>query len=832
MSEYAGLHILKSPYHIDNAFDYFIPPHLRNDIRVGDFVTVPFGVSNKREIALVISLKDFPDNKDKACKPIISICEKEFSLSEEMQKLCLFMKEQTLCTVGDAVKSLIPSSVLTKPYEVYRFKDLRVDGLENKLDSATLFIYEYIKKKGTVPLETLKAKFGPATKPAIQKLTAEDLIVKDFEIRESSKKAESYYELSITQEQAQAIKDRTDTEFRLRSLSHIGIVSYFLLHQIEKIEEKKLMEACVVNYSQLKALCDKGILKKSYKEIDRGLAAISASSTEHVALPISLSEEQNKAFETLRSLCDCDEAKAALLYGVTGSGKTSVMLKTIDHVLSAHKSVIVLLPEISLTPQTLEIFCSRYGKRVAIIHSGLSDGERLDTYKRIKRSGADVVIGTRSAVFAPVSNLGLIIIDEEQEHTYKSDKNPKYHARDIARFRCSHHKALMLLASATPSFESFYKAEQGIYSLVRLTKRYGNAQLPKVSVVDMRKSANGVTSPLGNLLCEKLVQTKADGNQSILFINRRGYNNFFSCRSCGKAITCPTCSVSMTYHTFGSSYDSGELRCHWCGKRIPTPAICPECGSEHLARMGYGTQRIEQELGELLPSAKILRMDTDTTSTKNAYEELLGTFRSRNADVLLGTQMVTKGHDFPAVTLVGVLLADTSLYLDDYRAAERTFAMLTQVIGRAGRADKAGEAVIQTSNPDNECIRLACAQDYDTFYKNEIRLRRQLRFPPFCDIALLTLTSPDEKELVRASTLLSQKFGELVEGEYKDLPLIAFGPFEAPVYKVENKYRMRMVIKCRLNKRSRAMFSSMLTDFSKSGAKNLSLSIDFNPSNL
>ena len=292
------------------------------------------------------------------------------------------------------------------------------------------------------------------------------------------------------------------------------------------------------------------------------------------------------------------------------------------------------------------------------------------------------------------------------------------------------------------------------------------------------------------------------------------------------------CSVSMTYHTYKGSYDKGELRCHWCGRRMPLPSECPECQSPHLARMGYGTQRMEQELKELMPDARILRMDTDTTSAKNSYEKILGSFRDKEADLLLGTQMVTKGHDFPSVTLVGVLLADTSLYLDDYRAAERTFAMLTQVIGRAGRADKEGEAVIQTCNPDNECIRLACAQDFESFYKNEIRLRKALSFPPFCDIALLTVSSHDENELIRASAILSKTVMELVKEEYKDIPIVTFGPFEAPVYKVENRYRMRMVIKCRLNKRSRSMFSKVLSLFSKEQGKNISLSIDFNPSNL
>ena len=832
MSEYAGLHILKSPYHIDNDFDYFIPPELRGQIRPGDFVTVPFGNSNKREIALVISLKDFPDKENVKCKPIISLCEKSLSLSDEMRELCLFVKEQTLCSVGDVVKSMIPSAALTRPYEVYRATDVEPTN-EHGLDSATLFICNHIRKKGTVSLETLNTKFGPATKPALKKLTEAGLIVKDFEIKESAKKTESYYEILLSPEQAEAVSKGTDTEYRLRSLAQMGVLSRFVREDMRPINEKELMEKCEVTYAQLKSLCDKGILERKYREIDRGLQVLKPVISNEGARELILNEEQQAAFNTLSSLADSGEAKAALLFGVTGSGKTSVMMKTIDHVLEKGRSAIVLLPEISLTPQTLGIFCSRYGERVAIIHSGLSEGERLDTYRRIKSGGADVVIGTRSAIFAPLSNLGLIIIDEEQEHTYKSDKNPKYHAKDVARFRCVKHNALMLLASATPSFESFYKAEQGIYTLVRLNNRYGGAKLPKTTVVDMRKAAQrGVISPLGDLLCEKLVSTKEMGDQSILFINRRGYNNFFSCRSCGKAVTCPTCSVSMTYHTFGSSYDKGELRCHWCGRRMPTPTKCPECESEHLARMGYGTQRIEQELGELMPSAKILRMDTDTTNTKNAYEELLGTFRSGDADILLGTQMVTKGHDFPSVTLVGVLLADTSLYLDDYRAAERTFAMLTQVIGRAGRAKKEGEALIQTSNPDHECIRLACAQDYDTFYKNEIRLRRQLRFPPFCDIALITLTSSVEKELMKVSTMFAKNFAELVEKEYSDLPLVVYGPFEAPVYKVENKYRMRMVVKCRLNKRSRAMFSNLLKSFSKATSKDLTLSIDFNPSNL
>ena len=835
MAEYAGLHILRSPYHIDNAYDYFLPPHLRADVRVGDFVTVPFGVGNTREIALVVSLKDCPSSPNQNYKPIDSVCDKRLSLSEEMLGLCFFMKEQTLCTIGDAVRSMIPAAALTRPFEIYRLPDEEPTG-EDGLDDTTRFILEHIRKKGKADTESLKNSFGPALKPALKKLTDGGFIVKDFEIKESSRKTENLYRLAISREVAQAVIARTHSEIKLRSEAHLGALKYFITCGLDEISEKQILSDCDLKSAQLKALCDKGVLEKIKREVDRGLALVRPEDYDcnyKDASPIILNEEQQTAFETLKGFTDSGEPKAALLHGVTGSGKTSVMMKTIDHVLDGGRSVIVLLPEIALTPQTLEIFCSRYGRRVAIIHSGLSEGERLDTYRRIKSGGADVVIGTRSAVFAPLDNLGMIVIDEEQEHTYKSDMNPKYHAKDIARYRSAHQNSLMLLASATPSFDSYYKAKEGKYALVTLKNRYGGAKLPRVSVVDMRKSAaGGVTSPLGNMLCEKLVETKERGNQSILFINRRGYNNFLSCRSCGEAVSCPTCSVSMTYHTYGGSYDRGELRCHWCGRRMPVPTTCPSCQSEHIARMGYGTQRIEQELSELLPTANILRMDTDTTSAKNAYEELLGKFRRREADILLGTQMVTKGHDFPAVTLVGVLLADASLYLDDYRAAERTFAMLTQVIGRAGRADKEGEAIIQTNNPDNDCIRLACKQDYERFYENEIRLRKQLRFPPFCDIALMTLSSNDEKELMKASGILSKNFETLAKGEYSDLPLMTFGPFEAPVYKVDNKYRMRMVVKCKLNKRSRAMFSALLSDFSRSGAKGLNLSIDFNPSSL
>ncbi len=829
MPEYAGIHLLDNPYFLDNAFDYFIPPELSDRVSPGDFVMVPFGNANRKRMGLVVSLKDQPDSKEIGCKPILSVCDHGVSLNEEMSSLCFFMKEQTLCTVGDAVRAMVPSSALSYLEEIYRPTGT-VPSSErlHDLDAAALLVWELIQRHGSVRFDLLKIRFGEKAEASIKQLLSLGLIARDFELRKSGEKTEWVTSLSVAPDRADAILKGTDSTIKLRSAAHLTVLRYLLDSSEEEHREAILCERCGVTSAQLAAMEKKGLISREKRTIDRGLLRDDLPCPP----PIELNEEQTAAYKELCALSDTEEAKAALLFGVTGSGKTSVMLKTIEHVLAKGKSVIVLLPEIALTPQTLEIFGSRFGKRIAVIHSGLSAGERLDTYARIRSGGADVVIGTRSAVFAPLDHLGMIVMDEEQEHTYKSDMNPKYHAKDIARFRCAHHKALMLLASATPSFESYYKATAGIYTLVKLKDRFGGATLPKVTIADMREdSSMSAVSPLGSLLCERLVSTQKEKNQSILFLNRRGYNNFISCRSCGEAILCPHCSVSMTYHT-KKGYEEGELRCHWCGARSPLPKTCPACGSVHLARMGFGTQRVEEDVSSLLPDARILRMDTDTTVSRYSYEEMLGTFRRHEADVLLGTQMVTKGHDFPNVTLVGVLLADTSLYLDDYRAAERTFSMLTQVIGRAGRGTHAGEAIIQTANPNHECIRLACKQDYEAFFEAEIRLRKALTFPPFCDIASLMLTSHNETELAKASAILSDMLNRAKSGAYSDLPLVIFGPFEASVYKVENKYRMRVIVKCRLTKRTRAMFSEILCEFSRASVRGLSLSIDFNPSNL
>ena len=527
----------------------------------------------------------------------------------------------------------------------------------------------------------------------------------------------------------------------------------------------------------------------------------------------------------------------------SGSGKTLVIKAIIDRTLAAGRGAIVLVPEIALTPQTVSVYCGFFGDRVAVMHSSLSAGERYDAWRRVREGRCDVVIGTRSAVFAPVKNLGLIVIDEEQEHTYKSDTSPKYLAHDAARKRCADSGALLLLSSATPSLASYYKAKAGIYTLVELRKRYGRASLPEVSIVDMRRELmRGNSTVYSKELIDRLAQMKQRGGQAILFLNRRGYNSVVTCRSCGENLKCPNCTVSLTYHSttpvkegapgdyLASRRQSGVMICHYCGFKCAVPARCPGCGDGNLLFMGTGTQRAAAELERAIPGIRVLRMDADNPRRKFSHESILDSFRAGEADVLLGTQMVTKGHDFPKVDLVGVLNADSSLYLDDYRAGERTFAMLTQVIGRAGRAGGEGIAVVQTTNPNSEVICLAAEQNYPEFYKREIALRRATQFPPFCDLAVITISSKDDVVLSHAVLALADSLKKKLEKEYSDVQTVVYGPIEAPVYKVQNEYRMRMIVKCRLSPRSRALFAEVTGEFA--AGKRVTVSIDFNPSGI
>lgn len=820
---------MENPYHLDSLYEYRIPVALEEEVFPGAFVTVPFGSSNHRRLGVVWELHEVQNHQ--APKSIELVSPEHMALDGGMMGLCEFMKQRLLCTIGDAIRSMMPASALSRLVTVYSATS-HIPNDSDDVHSSDLFVYRAIASAGECTFRQLYKEHGPGVENRLRRLVACGSLERKVLFQDASKGlTERRWYFAVSEETVRNLLSGIECEtYGKLTSSKQATVLQVLLEEGCPMRAERIKELANVGDSPIRTLEEKGILFSEEVRLDRN----PYSDIPFVGqTPLTLNAEQQEAAEQLTALAFSGEPKAALLYGVTGSGKTSVMTVLMDRLLEAGRGVILLLPEIALTPQTVSIFCARYGKRVSVMHSGLSAGERYDAYCRIRQGLSDVVIGTRSAVFAPVKNLGAVLIDEEQEHTYKSDQSPKYHARDIARYRCAKENALLLLASATPSVESRRKAQQGIYSLVTLQHRYGSAGLPRVVVADMRQEErSGNISPLGERLLRELCRVYEKGEQSILFLNRRGYNHFLSCRSCGSAVMCPSCSVSMTYHTQKKDYSVGQLVCHWCGRKMPLPKTCPNCGSEHLLRMGFGTQRVEEELQRLLPSAKILRMDTDTVGNKLAYDQMLSAFRNHEADILLGTQMVTKGHDFPNVTLVGVLLADMSLYLDDYRAGERTFSMLTQVIGRAGRGDKEGMAIIQTNNPDSEIIRLACEQNYETFYEREIRLRKLLTFPPFCDIALLTLTGLLEGELLLAAQRMSEELQKLHAEEYPEIPLIVFGPFEAPVYRVDNRYRMRMVLKCKLNKRTLEMFSAFVTAFSANIGKRLNLGIDLNPSSL
>ncbi len=836
VARYCGVYILDNPFSLDGVFHYFIPPYMAEAVVRGAFVTVPFGRANRKQVAMVVAVGDdssLPEGlSPDRVKPIEGVCRERLFLSAGQVSLCAYLKETTLCTMGEAVRTVVPASALATLVEFYSAMpaDPEWESRRATLSASDLLVLDYLSSRPSVSAQSVKTRFGAKAAVSLERLLEKGLIERELTVRQPEIPTVTYYSLARPDAEIKASLAGEKGAIKVSSELQKKVLEV-LLSSEGRMTAAELKEQAGAGGAQLKSLTDKGLLTAETEETYRTPAEALGFG---VRTPFALNDEQAAAVSVLESLACTGEPRAALLHGVTGSGKTCVILEMIDRMLDRGKGSIILLPEISLTPQMLRIFHARYGRRVAVIHSGLSAGERLDSYRRILAGEAPIAVGTRSAVFAPMPNLGMIVMDEEQEHTYKSDQNPKYHARDIARYRCATESALLLLSSATPSLESYQKAMEGKYTLVKMKGRYGNAHLPDVKIVDMRGEAgHGNLSPLGEELAREIARVKEEGNQSVLFLNRRGYSHQTVCRSCGKAITCPRCSVAMNYHVKGTSPD-GELVCHWCGIRRPVPSVCPDCGSAHLVRMGYGTQRVEEELNTAFPSARVMRMDADTTATKSAYSDLLGSFRDGEADILLGTQMVTKGHDFPNVTLVGVLMADMSLYLDDYRASERTFSMLTQVIGRAGRGDKPGLALIQTMNPDSDVIRLACAQDYETFFQNEIRLRRLLQFPPFCDMVLLSVTCPDEKELHKACLRLSEELKRLNLGNYADVPIVAFGPFEAPVYRVDNIYRMRMVVKCRLNRRARAMLETILKTFAAEGrgSNRPVLSVDLNPGSI
>ena len=565
---------------------------------------------------------------------------------------------------------------------------------------------------------------------------------------------------------------------------------------LSALEEKGISRAVLDN------LCAKGVLECS--KVNKSIDLYSSIPLKNE--PILLTEEQQAAYDALLPGLEDAAPHSALLYGVTGSGKTLVFLKLIEHCLQMGRRALVLVPEISLTPQMILRLKSQFGKRVAVQHSALNHTERLLQWQMIQDGGADIVVGTRSAIFSPLENIGLVIIDEEQEHTYRSESAPRYSAHEVARQRAAENGALLLLASATPSTESYYAAQHGRTQLVRLTKRYGGNPLPKVQIVDMRAElASGNPREISLAMEDAIRRNLEAGKQTILLLNRRGYQTVAQCEDCREVLKCPKCSVPMVYHK-----SAHKLLCHYCGSQLdPPPARCPACGGK-LQYRGFGTQKAEEELAKLFPEARVLRMDQDTTAAKDAHEKLLAKFARHEYDIMVGTQMVAKGLDFEDVTLVGVLGIDSLLFAQGFRAYETVFGLVTQVVGRSGRAKDPGFAIIQTTDPDNPVLNLAAAQDYDAFFEQEIAYRKLGLYPPFCGLCVVGFAGPKESEVARASARFAALLGRQA-AKQPDLPLRVLGPTPGSIEKINDSYRYKLTVKCRNDRRFRDLIRETLT---------------------
>ena len=831
--QYVGVYILDAAYQFDKIFDYYINEETRDKIKLGSYIIVPFGGGNKRRFAVVWELKNSTESEK--TKPVDKIVEVP-ALNEEQLNLAVFLKDTTFCTIGEALKVIAPTGLktgLTVNYSINTDKYLE-DDLFNNINEKMRVVLNHLSSQNATS-DSLKEEFGENIASVLntlvkkgylsQEITPERIIKEKF-VRYAALNEEKFEEYLLTSPKSLTLLQHRAAEY---------------LNANGDLPLGEIIDDLSISQSVITGLEKKGLVEIYEKEIFRDSSDEYGDYTDKDNADDVLSESQQNAFGELLNLYKTKRPCAALLHGVTGSGKTHVIKALIDEVINEQKQVIMLVPEIALTPQTIIYFKNFYKDKAKVLHSSLSAGEKFDTWRRIRNGEIDLVIGTRSAVFAPFKNLGLIIIDEEQEHTYKSEQKPYYHARDVARFRCAKHKAMMILSSATPLVESYYKAETGIYHLVRLDDRYNEAALPDIITVDMRDEP-----PQNNLiflsetLKNEIAKNLTDREQTIIFQNRRGYYNFLSCRSCGETVMCPNCSISLKLHAEDINKKSSgsenkykrspsKLVCHYCGYTREIPVLCPKCSSEKLLSFGSGTQKCEDDLGELFPEAKIMRMDSDTTSGRHAHTRIINSIKNDEIDILVGTQMITKGHNFRNVTLAGILFADQGLFLDDYRANERMFEMIVQVSGRAGRYEKNGRAVIQTYNPGNEVIKCATNQDYASFYKKEIKLRKSMVFPPFCDICVINITSEFENEAAMTAKKIGEVLKNYMSGEYKDVKAIVFGAFPATIYKLNRSFRMRFIIKCKMTKRTKEMLALILSETQKQTTRKVNINIDVNP---
>lgn len=798
-------------YSFDMLFSYAVPDRLAASIACGCRVLVPFGRGNKRRIGVVMKLSQ---GEKKGLKSLVSLVDETPVVSEELLGLAFYLREQTFCTYFDAVKAMLPPAMSVSAKETFRLVKNFTDISSLSPQAAELLqvlsctegskelneaVEKHIIDNGRRLTDEL-CDAGALDSDNVFRQAVGDAAVRMVRLTDKYMSTPEDFDLTP--------KQKTVADF----LAEFGAAA---------VREAAYM--CGVTEAVVKRLCANGAAEEYEAEVLRRVEDFA----DEVRRPedIVLSAEQQRARDAVYEQMATGKPAVFLLHGVTGSGKTSVFEKLIDDTVKSGRQAMLLIPEIGLTPQILKRFRSMFGERVAVIHSGLSLGQRLDEYKRIKRGDADIVIGTRSAVFAPLDNIGLIIIDEEGERSYKSDSSPRYTTHDIAKQRCAFHGATLLLASATPSIESYYLAERGAYRLLEMKERYRNAPLPEVSIVDMNlERGEGNRTEFSRRLAEEINANLQKGEQSILLLNRRGYHTIISCCDCYQPVYCPNCSVPLTYHK-----KNNKLMCHYCGYVSEPVTVCPSCGSERLKNMGFGTQKLEEELSVFFPKARVLRMDADTTFSRYSYEKNFTDFREGKYDIMIGTQMIGKGLDFPNVTLVGVLSVDKALYAGDFRSYERTFSLITQVVGRGGRGGSRGRAILQTFIPEHYIMNLAAAQDYKGFYNEEIAIRRAMIFPPLCDMCIFCF-SGNEDITVRlgAEAVLRLMNGRLREIQPKT-PVRVLGPVRCSYGRINGKYRYRIIMKCKNTAEMRGFISGILTESAKlKEMRNTSLYADMN----
>lgn len=818
----ARIAVSAATYAIDRPYSYLLQGELIEAAQPGMRALVPFGSGNRPTEGIILAIGDPPEEANFQLKQVLSLLDDYPVLNEEAIQLALWMRERMFCTVYEAARAMLPAGLY------YSLKTLCVlapgvsreqafAAAEHSKGEQKLLEVILAYKKG-VSLENLRLAFGDKSPTLpLRRLRQAGIVQLDASAsRQVGDKTEEYAVLSVPGEDAL----RQVEPGRKRWPVRYSVIE--LLARLEQVSVKELCYFTGASRNVIKGLEKKGLLRLEKQEVFREEALPALPKAE----PPQLNQEQQNAFDGLSALMQGENPACALLYGVTGSGKTQVYIRLIHACLEQGRDAIMLVPEIALTPQMLRQFRSQFGETVAVLHSMLGARERYDQWKRVQRGKAHVVVGTRSAVFAPVKNLGLLILDEEQEYTYKSENTPRYHARDVAKYRCVQSKGLLVLGSATPSVETMFMAQTGKYHLFSLRQRFNQRALPQVITADMRSELrSGNPRNISNLLQQEIAKNLDRGEQTILFLNRRGSSKKVICSECGEAPACDRCSVSYTYHK-----DNGRLMCHYCGRSRPMPKTCPTCGGV-LTFVGCGTQKVEEELNELFPGAEVLRMDQDTVSASNSHEKLLKRFEKEKIPIMVGTQMVAKGLDFENVTLVGVVDADQSLYLESFRASERTFSLITQVIGRAGRGRRSGRAVIQTASPGNSVLQLAAVQDYDGFYSQEIDLRALRDYPPYCEHYRISLSGENEGDVLRTGVRLRD--GAVEWGKSPQLAgagVKILGPSAANVLKVNNRYRYHLNVYGKSCPALRYMLSELLRiGLQDKQNHGVSIFVDWNP---